>query len=631
MLCLRGSFGEAKHFGLVQGFGERRESSVKAEVGDRMSLAGTDAPQTRRAGMAHGRPKISADAIPIKSNHIHHAHLRDDAHSVHTLTGDFWGTLDRLHSLWTLNGPDLGEVALLREQYVTQGPSIGESRHAMNGTTKVNGANGSVNGDHRSAIDANAKVAHMNGKTAPPKRIPMHGRKESNPLAPPFIVSAPGKVIVFGEHAVVHGKAAIAAAISLRSYLLVTTLSKSKRTVSLKFTDIGLDHTWNIPELPWKAFQHPSRKKKYYDIVTSLDKDLVEAMQPHIADVSPHEKPEARKVHMAAASAFLYIFLSLGSESSAPCIYSMRSAIPIAAGLGSSASISVCIAAALLIQCRALAGPHPDQMSNEAADQLERINRWAFVGEMLIHGTPSGVDNTVATNGRAVLFQRPDYNKPPSVKVMRDFPELPLLLVNTKQPKSTAAEVAKVARLKERHPAVTNNILNAIDSITRSVHDVISDEDFDPASPESIQHLGELISVNHGLLTSLGVSHPKLERLRYLVDQAGVGWTKLTGAGGGGCAITLLKPSLPKTDSLNGEAAHENGSVMDELQDQLAEEGFEKYEATLGGDGVGVLYPAIINDEEIHQEIFLTAEGREGVEALVGGKDDEGAWKYWRP
>ena len=147
------------------------------------------------------------------------------------------------------------------------------------------------------------------------------------------------------------------------------------------------------------------------------------------------------------------------------------------------------------------------------------------------------------------------------------------------------------------------------------------------------------MSVNHGLLTALGVSHPKLERLRYLVDQAGVGWTKLTGAGGGGCAITLLKPTTPPSSAqqLNGEAAHEppvgvgKSQSMEVLLEQLKDEGFERYKITLGGDGVGVLYPAIINDEEIHQEMFLTTEGREGVEALVSGRNDPGAWKYWRP
>lgn len=431
-----------------------------------------------------------------------------------------------------------------------------------------------------------------------------------------------------------HGKAAIAAAISLRSYLLVTTLTKSQRTVSLKFTDIGLDHTWNIADLPWREFAHPSRKKRYYDLVTTLDQELVAAMQPHITPVSAHETPEKRKIHQNAASAFLYLFLSLGGKDSPGCVYAMRSAIPIAAGLGSSASVSVCIAAALLIQSRALSGPHPDQQTKEAEEQLERINRWSFVGEMLIHGNPSGVDNTVATNGHAVLFQRKDYSKPPSVSVLRDFPELPLLLVDTCQPKSTAAEVAKVANLKSLHPAVVENTLCAIDSITRSVYDRISSEDFDPAARESIVHLGELMSINHGLLTSLGVSHPRLERLRYLVDQAGVGWTKLTGAGGGGCAITLLKPDCAASsaeDQLNGHAAHETQSPLQHLEKQLDAEGFKKYQTTLGGDGVGVCYPAIIDQEEIDMEMFLTAEGREGVEELVDGRRDREAWKYWRP
>ena len=363
----------------------------------------------------------------------------------------------------------------------------GAPQAVMNGNgvlkdTHTNGHTTRLQSKHVTVVEpptTNGSTANGTTTTHTTRRIPMHDRKLSNPLAPPFLVSAPGKTIVYGEHAVVHGKAAIAAAISLRSYMLVTTLSKSKRTVSLKFSDIGLDHTWNITELPWKTFSHPDKKKRYYDMVTSLDEELVAAMQPHIANVSPEASPEARKIHMSAASSFLYLFLSLGSESSPACIYALRSAIPIAAGLGSSASISVCISAALLIQSRALSGPHPDQMGHEAEEQLERINRWAFVGELAIHGTPSGVDNTVATNGRAVLFQRKDYTKPPMVKVLRDFPELPLLLVNTLQPKSTSAEVAKVALLKERHPAVADSILNGIDAITRSVHDCISSDDFD--------------------------------------------------------------------------------------------------------------------------------------------------------
>lgn len=371
-------------------------------------------------------------------------------------------------------------------------------------------------------------------------------------------------------------------------------------------------------------------------------------MQPHISTVSPDVEAHARKVHQAAASAFLYLFLSLGSEGSPPCVYALRSTVPIGQGLGSSASVSVCISTALLLQCRALAGPHPDQQSKEAEDQLERINRWAFVGELVIHGNPSGLDNTVATNGHAALFQRKDYSKPPSVNILRDFPELPLLLIDTRQPKSTAAEVAKVGALKKKHPQVVEGILDSIDAIVRSVYDTIEKTDFDTSGTEAedaITHLGELMSINHGLLTSLGVSHPRLERLRHLVDQAGVGWTKLTGAGGGGCAITLLKPQVQHAnhDNLNGDAAtasppaspsHEkwsSSSALSQLDKQLEEEGFDKYATTLGGDGVGVLYPAVINGEEIDQDMLLEAEGSHGIHELVDDENDPGAWKYWRP
>lgn len=453
-------------------------------------------------------------------------------------------------------------------------------------------------------------------------------RKQSSPMMPAFMVSAPGKVIVFGEHAVVHGKAAIAAAISLRSYLLVTSLSKSKRTVTLKFPDIDFDHSWNIDELPWGIFQQPSKKKYYYSLVTELDQELVAAIQPYLEDVSPHKPADIRKVHRNSAGSFLYMFLSLGSKSFPGCQYTLRSTIPIGAGLGSSATIAVCLSAALLLQLRTLSGPHPDQPAEEARLQIERINRWALVYEMFIHGNPSGVDNTVSTQGKAVVFQRTDYSKPPLVRPLWDFPELPLLLVDTRTAKSTQHEVAKVGKLKDAHPKLVGSILDAIDKVTNTSADLIAEEDFSTESEDSLRRVGELMTINHGLLVSLGVSHPRLERVRELVDFQGIGWTKLTGAGGGGCSITLLKPGVPQ-------------AKLDRLEEQLDQEGYQKFKTTLGGDGVGVLWPAVlrngVDDEEggteIDLENFLAAEGNEGVERLVGvlgGGGEREGWKFWR-
>ncbi|KAK3076848.1 hypothetical protein LTS18_011829 [Coniosporium uncinatum] len=298
---------------------------------------------------------------------------------------------------------------------------------------------------------------------------------------------------------------------------------------------------------------------------------------------------------------------------------------------------------------------------------------------MCIHGNPSGVDNTVASGGKAVLFQRSDYSRPPSVTRLNKFPELPLLLVNTRQSRSTATEVAKVGALRKAHPTIAAHVLDAINGITESAHDLITSPDFDADDPKTLQTLGELASVNHGLLVSLGVSHPKLERIRALIDHAGIGWTKLTGAGGGGCAITILKPDAEvdefssaggaPSDSKSAEEAVQpasslatektadgssqitdkmvsNGTiippvkathkrtisrnpVLKRLSETLGAEGFESFTTTLAGDGVGVLMPAVIKNglsveedgeggEEIDQEKFLRAEGIQGIERLVG-------------
>ena len=117
------------------------------------------------------------------------------------------------------------------------------------------------------------------------------------------------------------GQAAMAASISLRSYLLVSPTPSGPRQIVLEFPDIKLNHTWDLDTLPFAAFSNSAKAKRFDDRLTSLDSDLVAALEPHIASVSTHLPEKARHQHHAAASCFLYLLLSLGSPAMPACTY----------------------------------------------------------------------------------------------------------------------------------------------------------------------------------------------------------------------------------------------------------------------------------------------------------------------
>lgn len=105
--------------------------------------------------------------------------------------------------------------------------------------------------------------------------------------------------------------------------------------------------------------------------------------------------------------------------------FGARSTLPVGAGLGSSASFSTCAATALLLLNQRIVIPpipapvsadHP-HLSHHGRHAIERhsveeANRWAFVAEKILHGNPSGVDNSVAVFGGALTYTRPGFGKP---------------------------------------------------------------------------------------------------------------------------------------------------------------------------------------------------------------------------
>lgn len=108
----------------------------------------------------------------------------------------------------------------------------------------------------------------------------------------------------------------------------------------------------------------------------------------------------------------------------------MRSTLPVGAGLGSSASFSVCVATALLLLHQRISLPplppparEPDtndpghiHISHKGrralpTDIAEEANLWAFVAEKVLHGNPSGVDNSVSVYGGALAYTRPGFSR----------------------------------------------------------------------------------------------------------------------------------------------------------------------------------------------------------------------------
>ena len=90
-----------------------------------------------------------------------------------------------------------------------------------------------------------------------------------------------------------------------------------------------------------------------------------------------------------------------------------------------------------------------------------------------------------------------------------------------------------------QEPAAVERILDSIQSISDEARRALGD----PELPRDklLSALAALIPENHAHLVALGVSHPVLETIRALTTAEPYGLTtKLTGAGGGGCAVTLI-------------------------------------------------------------------------------------------
>ena len=302
--------------------------------------------------------------------------------------------------------------------------------------------------------------------------------------------SACGKIIMLGEHAVVYGRPAIALPIPLAV----------EAAVRKEPSNIGNGINVVIPR--WGLEQK------------------VSASTPGIAGIMANliEQMGLDDEHMT-----IEVFTH----------------VPRAMGLGGSSALAVAIIRAL-------------NRTYQLALPEVQINALAFECEQAAHGQASGVDNTVATYGTPLYYQR--QGDEPRFETLSLGQPLELVIGMTGKESLTAETVARVRSSWHQYPERYETLFDQIGTLTQSARTALQGG--------QLQELGELMNLCHGYLNALQLSTPKLEDLVHIARSNGALGAKLTGGGGGGSMVALCPDSSERVSNAMQAAGYKTLSVI---------------------------------------------------------------------
>lgn len=308
-------------------------------------------------------------------------------------------------------------------------------------------------------------------------------------------VSAPGKVHLLGEHAIVYGKPAILTAIDKRCFITLLPHKKTK----IKITSKQLDKTLEIS--PEQIIEkQKDAEKNWQEYLKTNNVTLLKQITQNDLDLVVITIGEILKfLKLKKIQAF---DLEIDSQ------------IPIGAGLGSSAAVIVSTIAAIFV------------FLNLGLDK-EKINDIAFLAEQRRHGMPSGGDNSTVTYGGMVWFRK----ESPELKIIKPIPfSLPeslaknFVLIDTGRPKESTGEmVGLVQKLFYKRPKWTEKILNDQEKQVKKLLKALKEN--------NEQILTEAIKLGERNLEKLGVvSDFSHDLIREIEKLGAVG--KICGGGG---------------------------------------------------------------------------------------------------
>jgi mevalonate kinase len=324
--------------------------------------------------------------------------------------------------------------------------------------------------------------------------------------------SAPGKVILFGEHSVNRGQLAVATAVDRRVYCRVTEIAEGSYS--------------------FRSGEHGSE----------CDREALLRFRAEIDGLRDESRLEEIREH-ARRDFFApsrYVLAQIVEHPGAPGLaVEWHSDLPSGSGLGSGAAASAAMALAAL---RAVGG------SAEAAE----VARLAWQGDVIAHGgVASAMDSGACALGgvtRCTTEGGPE--------LLAGASALPLVIGDSRVRANTAEVNTRVLGWLDGHPARMHlfSIMGWL--VPCALDSLLMDGGPDLAA------LGRLMNLNQSLLEKLGVSCPEIDRLVQAALGAGALGAKLSGSGGGGIIIALAEPGQEAAVAAAMEAAGGQSMVV---------------------------------------------------------------------
>ncbi|MEM4495496.1 MAG: mevalonate kinase [Candidatus Caldarchaeum sp.] len=202
-------------------------------------------------------------------------------------------------------------------------------------------------------------------------------------------------------------------------------------------------------------------------------------------------------------------------DNGVPCtgLAEIESDLVSGGGLGSSAAVSVALAKAVSLL-------HEIELSRD------QLIQYALKAEKEFHGRPSGIDPTISAVGGTIAYQ--GLGKYTGIEIGEP---LDLIIVFSGRKRKTS----KMVDFVQRFAAEKKNVFTELVKL----YSYIYEEAKKSLAQGDLETIGQLFTLNHLLLKTVGVSAEVLENIVDRLRSLCVYGSKLTGAGGGGCVIAV--------------------------------------------------------------------------------------------